>query len=261
MDWDDWFENGGYIPGAADYPARWAEAAAGFRAAVASEIDLPYGPGERNRYDLFRPEGTPKGLVVFVHGGYWLRFDKSTWSHLAAGPLAAGWAVAMPSYTLAPAARIADIGREIATAIAAAAERVPDGPVRLTGHSAGGHLAARMIAGDGLFPGAVAGRVDRVVPISGVFDLRLLQLTRMNEALRIDTGEAAAESPALLPRHGSARVTAWVGAAERPEFLRQTRMLAEAWDVPAVYEPGKHHFDVIAGLEAPDSPLTRALVV
>ena len=77
--------------------------------------------------------------MVFVHGGYWRAFDRGLWSHLAAGPLARGWAVAMPGYVLAPEARIAAITAMIADAVAAAAAEV-DGPMRLAGHSAGGHL-------------------------------------------------------------------------------------------------------------------------
>ena len=67
------------------------------------------GTAPRNRFDLFLPEDAPKGLVVFVHGGYWVRFDKSYWSHLARGSVEHGYAVAMPSYTLCPQTRISGI--------------------------------------------------------------------------------------------------------------------------------------------------------
>jgi acetyl esterase/lipase len=131
IDWDDAFDNGGYVHGSAEMPGRWAAAAAAFRDAQGSaEYDLAYGPGARNRMDIFRP-ADPRGLVVFIHGGYWRRFDKSFWSLLAAGPLARGWAVAMPSYTLAPDARIATITAEIGQAITAAAD-LAQGPIRLT---------------------------------------------------------------------------------------------------------------------------------
>ncbi|MEL6794674.1 MAG: alpha/beta hydrolase, partial [Pseudomonadota bacterium] len=112
-DWDDAYANGAHIEGAADYPPRWVAAAAAFRNGLGprAEIDVAYGAGGRNRLDLFRPEGAAKGLIAFIHGGYWRAFDKSYWSHLAAGPLARGWAVALPSYTLAPAARISEITR------------------------------------------------------------------------------------------------------------------------------------------------------
>jgi arylformamidase len=43
-------------------------------------------------------------------------------------------------------------------------------------------------------------------------------------------------------------VTAWVGGDERPEFIRQSQLLAEAWDNAKVFvDEGRHHFDVIEG--------------
>ncbi len=120
-DWDDAYANRDHIPGADEFITRWVDQAAAFRAAHNAELDLQYGPGPRHRFDLFRPKGAPVGLIVFVHGGYWRAFDKSYWSHLAAGPLAAVWAVAMPSYTLVPDCSIAAITTETTKAIAAAA--------------------------------------------------------------------------------------------------------------------------------------------
>ena len=123
-----------------------------------ARLDLVYGDGQRNRFDLFLPEDTPKGLVVFVHGGYWVRFDKSYWSHLARGSVEHGYAVAMPSYTLCPQTRISGITREIGAAIAAAASMIA-GPIHLTGHSAGGHLATRMISATSPLSDALRSRV------------------------------------------------------------------------------------------------------
>lgn len=264
IDWDDWFENGGYIESGADFPAKWSRAAAAFRDNQKAELDLAYGSGARQVFDLFHPATSPKGLVVFVHGGYWLRFDKSSWSHLAAGPLAAGWAVAIPSYTLAPEIKIADMAVEIATAVAKAAEHVP-GPIRLVGHSAGGQLVTRMICANSPMDAKTAARIDRVLSISGVHDLRQLQLTKMNDTLGLTVADAIAESPALLEPRTDVSVTAWVGAKERPEFLRQARMLEEAWsmsgaNITAYYERARHHFDVVEGLGQPGNALLSALL-
>jgi acetyl esterase/lipase len=258
MDLSEAYENGAFIPGAADYPPRWAAAAAAFRAACGAraQLDLPYGSGTRQRFDLFVPEGAAAGLMVFVHGGYWRRFDKSSWSHLASGALVRGWAVAMPSYTLAPEARIAGITREIALATCAAASRVA-GPLVLTGHSAGGHLVARMRS-QGVLQGEVAARVGRIVPISPVADLRPLMQTEMNGDLRIDAEEALAESPTLLRDLHDIPTHIWVGAEERPAFLDQARGLSAAWDAPLTVDPERHHFDVIEGLELAQSPLMSA---
>ena len=124
-DWENAYANGVNIAKGDDWPDAWAEPAKNYRAVLADKgrarLDLVYGDGERNRFDLFLPEDTPKGLVVFVHGGYWVRFDKSYWSHLARGSVEHGYAVAMPSYTLCPQTRISGITREIGAAIAAAA--------------------------------------------------------------------------------------------------------------------------------------------
>ena len=87
----------------------------------------------------------------------------------------------------------------------------------------------------------------------------------MNTGLRLDAPEAAAESPVLLTPLPGIPVTVWVGAAERPEFLRQSALLAEAWGrkgqpVQLITETGRHHFDVLDGLKDPQHPLTRAFV-
>ena len=223
-DWDSAYANGANIAGSDRWPAAWAEPAQAFRNALSAEgrarLDIAYGDGPRNRFDLFLPKAAPKGLVVFIHGGYWLESDKSTWSHLANGAVGSGFAVAMPSYTLCPDIRIAGIVSEIGAAIGKAAAMV-DGPLMLTGHSAGGHLASRMVTISTPLAADVARRIRHVVSISGLHDLRPLMLTGMNAALAIDEHEALTESPALLRPMGGARITCWAGGGERAEFLRQ----------------------------------------
>jgi arylformamidase len=251
------YANADFIAGAAEYPPRWAAAAAAFRGALGlrAHSGLRYGDGARQVFDLFLPEGTPKGLLVFIHGGYWMAFGPQDWSHLAAGALARGWAVAMPSYTLAPEGRIAAMTREVVQAIDAAA-RMVHGPIVVTGHSAGGHLSARMACADLTLP--FADRLARVVPISPLSDLRPLMQTVMNDKLNLDVVEAVAESPALWGRRPGVGCTVWVGGQERPSFLWQARLLSEAWDCPWHVDAGRHHFDVIDALVDPHSPLMAA---
>ena len=259
MDMDTAYANAPFIPGSADYPARWAADAAAFRDALGARarLAIPYGRAPRESFDLFTPETAPRGLMIFVHGGFWRAFGKADWSHFAAGALARGWAVALPEYTLCPEASIARITREIATAVDAAAAEVA-GPVVLTGHSAGGHLSARMLCADAA--PATRERLARVVPISPLSDLRPLMATAMNDDLRLDAAEAAAESPIDHAPVPGADVHVWVGGAERPAFLDQARWLSEAWSAPLTIDPHRHHFDVIDGLRARDTPLMRALL-
>ena len=268
IDWTDAYANAPNIPGGDRWPAAWVQPAQAYRDALQAggraTLDIGYGGGARNRFDLFRPEDRPKGLVVFVHGGFWKALDKSFWSHIARGPVERGYAVAMPSYTLCPAVRIAEITREVGAAVARAAAMV-EGPLFLTGHSAGGHLVTRMISSTSPLPDNVRARIGHTVSISGLHDLRPLMKAAMNAELRIDEAEALAESPALLEPMPDARVTCWVGSAERPEFVRQNALLANIWTglgakTCVIEEPGRHHFDVIDGLADPDHQLTRSLL-
>jgi acetyl esterase/lipase len=264
-DWDDAYANAAHIPGSENWPdletpRRYR---ANFTPGRLTEA-IAYGRHSRDRIDLFLPGGTPAGLVVFVHGGYWFKFDRGVWSQYAAGALGRGWAVAMPGYALAPEVRIAAITRSVAAAIQRAAELVA-GPIVLTGHSAGGHLVTRQVCADSALPGEVLDRVRRVVSISGVHDLRPLLATKLNNELRLDRAQAAAESPALLWPLPGVRVHAWVGDAERPEFVRQTTLLANVWtglgaEMSQTIVPGQHHFSVIDPLIDPGSELVETLV-
>ncbi|PUB14228.1 alpha/beta hydrolase [Yoonia sediminilitoris] len=267
IDWNDAFDNSGYVPEAEAIRADWVQQAARLRDELLpqgrAQIDLTYGADPREVMDIFAPVGTPKGTLVFVHGGYWHMMDKSYWSHLAAGCLAHGWQVAIPSYPLAPQARISEITQSITAAVRNVADQTK-GPLVLAGHSAGGHLVARM-ACKGVLPDDITQRLARVFPISGVHHLTPLLQTTMNDTLQLTETEALRESPVELDPAPGVPVTFWVGADERPEFLRQNRMAAERWagkgaDVRSVYEAGQDHFTVIGSLAKPDGPLTQEVI-
>ena len=266
IDWDDAFSNAAYIKDGSTYPDLWQRSADAFIAKHQDvELNISYGEHSRQKIDLFWPENKPKGLVVFVHGGYWLDFDKSYWSHLAGGASEQGWAVAIPSYVLAPEAKISEITNMIAQAIESSSERV-DGPIVLSGHSAGGHLVTRMVCETSPLANDAKARIARVLSISGVHDLRNLIHTRMNDQLQLSLDEAIAESPALQTPMASVNVTCWVGSEERPEFVNQANALRNSWknrvsNIQVTIEPNRHHFDVIGSLSDPDSPLTFALIV
>ncbi len=267
-DWSDAYANASHIANAESYISLWEQSASVFRAKMQTlnraQLDISYGPKARNKLDLFLPPSTPKGLIVFVHGGYWMRFDKSSWSHFAQASLEAGYAVAMPSYTLCPEATIADIILEIGEAISCAAQKI-SGEIRLTGHSAGGHLVTSMLCDDSPLQKQVQARIVKTVSISGVHDLRPLLNTGMNDQLRLDWTQAVAQSPVLKAPAHLAPLTCWVGADERPEFRRLNALQANIWKsfeiaTEAVEETGRHHFDIIDGLLDLQHPMMQSLL-
>lgn len=252
------YDNSAHVGDDGAYAAKWTAGAEAFRAEQPSaELGVAYGDGERLAFDLFHPEGTARGTVIFVHGGYWRSTHRSLWSHLATGPLAHGWRVAMPSYDLCPTVTIPEITAQIARAVEAIAAHV-EGPLRLTGHSAGGHLVARMCA-PGMLPEPVRARIERVVPISPLADLAPLIETDMNADLRLDPTVAEAESPMHQPAP-EMPVTVWVGGGELPAFLDQARWLGAAWGVDWVADGALNHFSVVEELENPSSDLTLAVL-
>lgn len=261
-DWDAAYANRDSIPGADAILERWPIDADQFRAQANCRLDIPYGSGERHALDLFLPrEGEPKGLHVFVHGGYWLRFDRKPFSQFAAGSVERGWAVALPSYDLCPSVTIGDIEQQIANAIAEGARQV-DGPIVLSGHSAGGHLVTMTSSSAGSLPSGLYERVKRVISISGVHDLRPLLATAMKGDLGLTLESARRWSPALHEPGFDFELVAWVGAEELGEFRRQNRLLADAWtglgqSTVAFEAPGLHHFSVIDDLRESEAGLTR----
>lgn len=259
-DLSDAYAIGAHTRGVETFPPRWEAASQAYRtrlsAAGLARLALPYGEGARHVFDLYLPQGTPQGMMVFVHGGYWKSFDRSYWSYLAEGARMRGWAVAQPSYDLCPDVYIPDITQQIAAAVTQAAKQVP-GPISLAGHSAGGHLVARMLA-PGMLPEDVATRLSHVVPIAPLTDLRPLLRTDMNDVLRLDEDMAWAESPVAQPVP-KVPVTLLVGAQERPALLDQAEWLAQAWGCARIIRPEKHHFDVIDDLLDPNSVSLRAL--
>ena len=256
-DWDAAYANAASISDAQSYIDKWLGEAEKFRNRTSCQLDIRYGESERNALDLFHPDHNSRGLFIFIHGGYWYRFDKSFWSHLAAGPLALGWHVAMPSYTLTPEARVPDITSEISLAVLKAAELV-DGPIVLAGHSAGGHLVTRQICSDTQLDSAVLNRVSRVISISGVHDLRPITRLEINKTIGLSKEEAESESPTLRqPYQDGVCVDCIVGGAELPEFRRQNALLANVWTGlgarTSCHEiDDKHHFNVIEDMQDED---------
>ena len=267
-DWNNAYANGANIAGSHIWPDAWVAPAQAYRERMVSsgraKLGTAYGDDQRQSYDLFLPESTPKGLVVYVHGGYWMAFDNSTWSHFAEASVERGYAVAMPSYRLCPTVRIRDITQDIATAITHAGSQV-EGPIHLTGHSAGGHLVTRMATTTAPLSDVIQKRLVNIVSIAGVHDLRPLMRTDMMDTLKLDLSEAVGESPALLQPIDGIRLTTWVGGAERAEFRRQSSLLANIWTglgaaTEYVEEADRHHFNIIDGLKDPDHAIVEALL-
>ncbi len=242
------------------WPA-WSEAA---RDSAPCLLDLSYGVHEREVIDLFPASGSRK-WVVFIHGGYWRAMHGSASSFIAPPLTAAGYNVALPSYRLCPDVTIGTIIDECAQAIAWLARHAgeySDGcdAIIITGHSAGGHLAAAMFTVDWAQHGVAPSLFRGGIALSGLFDLDPIRQCEMNDILGLTADDVLAWSPArLMPRVDAPLVLA-AGARESSEFHRQMAVLAGAsgWaDIVAdvVALDGRDHFNLLEDFLALDERL------
>jgi len=252
-----------------DVVAAWLQRSAAFREASGARCDVAYGPGERERFDLF-PARQPTGdLLVYIHGGYWQRGDKSMYSFVAEPFLANGVAVAVLNYNLCPSVRLGEIAPQIRRAMVslvgfAGALGFDKDKIHVMGHSAGGHLTAMMMATDwpAIDRALPADLMTTGVPISALFELEPLVHTSINDGPRMDVAEARRESPMSMPPATDAPQLVVVGGAETPEFHRQSddycakyRTAARRIDRYSV--PDADHFDELNRLAEADSEFFR----
>jgi arylformamidase len=262
IDYEVEYNNRARVPEHPALFAGWVKDAAAYREKHPPRV-IAYGPGARNKMDFFAGDGTGS-IVVFIHGGYWQAFDASSFSHLAGGLNAHGIDVAIPSYDLCPQVTVDQIIQQMRMASRELARL--GRPLVISGHSAGGHLAACMLATDwpAFDPSLPVDLVRAAYSISGLFDLGPLLKTTVNNAMRLDEVAAKGASPLFWPVPKQGSLDALVGATESSEYFRQSREIVEAWSaagLPARFGtvPNANHITAIAPLADPASSIVARL--
>lgn len=260
------------IPEQASIRQGWAERSEQTRRTRRCVLDVPYGAHASETLDIFLPatqpaKAGPAPVLVYIHGGYWRALDKRDQSFVAAPFVDAGAIVVLPNYALAPAVTVRHIVLQLVQAVAWVHRHIAQhggDPARLVvaGHSAGGHLAAMMLAcrwpqvGADLPPSVL----HSALAISGVFELEPLRHAPfLAPDLGLTAAEARALSPACMPPPSAGPLVAVVGGDESSEFHRQTQLIRQRWGqaVVPVCEalPGRHHMNVLHDLAEPGARL------
>ena len=254
---------------------KYAEDSAVARRTLECALDVPFGMHPDELLDIFPAARAAPGkpgapVFVFIHGGYWRLLSKNESSGMAPAFTQAGAVVVSVNYSLAPAVtldRIVDQNRRALAWVHRHIAEYGGDPARIhiCGSSAGGHLVGALLAGGwhasyDVPPGVVRG----AAPLSGLFDLRPLVHTHINEWMRMSEADAIRNSPALqLPQAGCPLVVSY-GESETDEFKRQSDDYLAAWrerGFPGSYVPmpGTNHYDIVLTLNDPHSPLTQAI--
>jgi arylformamidase len=266
--WESQYNNRAAVPDFQQHFERWGARSAQTRASVRCHLDVPYGAHPMEKMDLFLPGRASRACLMFVHGGYWRALDKKDHSFVAAELVKQGVTVAVPNYALCPAVTVEDIVRQILQACAwlyrnGANFGAPLGSLYVSGHSAGGHLTAMVMAA--LFPAFRPDLPTKVVrgglAISGVYDLRdIVNVPSVNDDVRLTPAQAAKASPIFYPPATDAPVYFAVGGRELPPFLAQQAALAARWKKVTAAEipcPNDNHFSILDGFTDPSSTLFK----
>lgn len=238
-----------------------------FRAA----LDIPYGPTSLEQLDIFLPEkkGTP--VQVFIHGGYWHALDKRDFSYIAAGLVPHGITAVVINYPLLPTvcmeAQVAACRRALRW-VYDHIEEYGGNPERISisGHSAGGHLAAMLLTDAGP-EGAhsQAPRLEHACLISGIYDLEPIRNCFVNDVLGLSADEAGRYSPVRLRRAAGCPITVAVGGDEGHEYIRQSARLWDAWSPPDRASSfrilaNENHFTLRAQLGEAESDIMKRML-
>ena len=260
------YNNRELVPDHGQFFARWAEHSARARATMTCYLDREYGPAPGEKLDIFPARKGDGSVLMFIHGGYWRSLDKRDFAYLAPAWVDAGVSLVVVNYDLCPRVTIEEIVRQMLRASAwlyhhAEEYGMDEERLFVSGHSAGAHLTAMMMAA--LWP-VLDARLPRDLfkgglAISGIYDLRpMVMVDFLNTDLRLDEAAALKVSPAFLPPATRAPVYTCVGGIESSEFKRQNALLSQRWrsavagDIPM---PGHHHFSVVDELANPASAL------
>jgi arylformamidase len=271
IDYEVEYNNRARVPEHPEIFARWVRDGAAYRDEATkegrAEIGLKFGPSARQTIDIFKPRGADAGkLALFIHGGYWRSLEPSSFSQMARGMNAHGVTVAVSGYDLNPQVSIGQIVEQTQAACLYLWKRLGK-RMMVSGHSAGGHLAACMVATDWqkLDAGAPADLAPVGYAISGLYDLAPLMHLATNADFKLDAAEARRISPLFWPVAKGRVLDAVVGGDESSEFLRQSKIIADGWREKGAetrYEaiPGMNHFTICDPLTDPASAMTKRIV-
>lgn len=238
--------------------------------------NVPYGLGTREKFDHFHnPKFSKKdtrGVFIFIHGGYWQGEVKDSYAFVGEQLLEKNIDVILIEYDLTKE-NVVDgktIPRVTMTALVNQVGRALDGiqtymkdnnmsgmPVYLSGHSAGGHLAAfwkdHPVINSAVFP------------ISGLFDLSPIAATKkIGAPLQLSDNEIVRLSPInnIHPANKSSLpMYIYYGGDEQPELKGQSLNYSEKlkrnnYNVSLIEVGDVNHFEILATLfTKPDSDI------
>lgn len=243
------------------YVSKYAARSAATRSRLRAQLDVAYGQGKDERLDLFFPAdlAAPAPVHLFIHGGYWRMFGKADFSFVADTVTQAGSIAAIMDYSLMPNVRMKTIVQQVRLAFDWLASNATgfggDGArLSISGHSAGGHLGALLLA-ETIRPQPVSSLL-----LSGIYELEPLRHSFLQPEIGITEEEAARFSPIRLPIQATGSVRILVGEHETEPFHTQAQQLAQMTKTQLTSVSGGNHMSIALDLGDPNTEAGKALL-
>lgn len=268
---DSQYNNRLQVPDYADYLNRWESLSRAAASKLPVKTDIPYGSQSGERLDVYPSDQPHSRTLIFIHGGYWHMLDKALFHFIAGGFHAYGITTVLLTYPLAPEASMDQIVLSCRHAVQWLYRNVPafngdPHQIYVAGHSAGGHLAAMLMATDWrlLDSGVPVNVLKGACLISGLFDLVPIHLSYLNKRLKMDLETAMRNSPVRLAPANACPLIVAVGAAETTAFNEQSKQLYACWkdkvsDIHLLQLPHLNHFSIVEAIADPGAALHQAL--
>jgi arylformamidase len=261
------YNNRHHVPEYETYLAKWETLSREAKKNHPVIHDIPYGNLHREFLDVFPAPNPGSKTLIFIHGGYWHMLDKSLFYFVGGVFANYGITTVLINYPLAPSASMDQIVASCRDALRFVQENLvhfngDPKQVYVTGHSAGGHLAAMLIAAKGIQSDQTV--IHGICAISGLFNLIPIQLSNVNNSLLMDKKMAIRNSPVQLTPAKKSTVILAVGTAETEEFKQQSLELFTTWRnktsaVQLLTLPGLNHFSILDSLIDSDATLHKVV--
>lgn len=235
--------------------------------------DLAYGSDRLQRYDVYAPHAARHApVLVFWHGGGWTNGYRDYVRFMAPRVTRMGMVLVAPSYRLAPAHRMPEPLDDCLALLAAVGKTVGrlggDGNrLYLSGHSAGGHLAAMTALRRDRWAaaGVPAGAIRACLPISGIMDLYHPEPPpgsleeRVYTTVLADPDEDALMSPLCWSGGNTVPILLSHGERDSERVIRSNRRLLallkqQPCEVRYAVRADRDHFQTHSDLRAADHP-------
>jgi arylformamidase len=240
------------------------------RASAKAWLDISYGNSSRERLDIYAAEKPGGPVLVYIHGGYWRSGSKDDNCNFVPTFTQRGATVVLVEYDLCPQVTVTDIVRQTRASLAWVYRNIArnggdSSKLFVSGHSAGGHLAAMALAYDWEKDGLPGDLIKGAVVTSGVYDLEMVMKISVQEQVRMTAELARLNSPLLHPPLVKCPLVVAVGADEPKgwqqisedyfEFCKHSGM-----NVEYLVEPGANHYTMSEHLLDDTRPLTQAMI-